>query len=64
MKKDRFNYYRFILYISLIPLIILSTFSASGEEDDQIPWITSRDEAIETALSEGKYILLVIGSDT
>ncbi|MFC1493913.1 hypothetical protein ACFL6W_01415 [Thermodesulfobacteriota bacterium] len=64
MKKDRFNYYRFILYISLIPLIILSTFSASGQEEDLLAWVTSRDEAIEVALNEGKYILLVIGRDT
>jgi hypothetical protein len=45
--------------------LILGTFSASGqEEDSQIDWITSRDEAIEIALSEGKLILLLIGNTT
>ena len=61
LKKNPMFYFRYTISLSFILLIILSAFSASGDEDDTLTWVTTKDAAVEKALSEGKYILLFAG---
>ena len=64
MKKINLFYCRCIVYFIFMLGICMNAVTVSGQEDDPITWVTSRDVAISTALSEGKYILLVAGSST
>ena len=64
MKESCSIKYRCTIYLLVILSIILGALNVSGQEEDPINWITSRDEAIATALSEGKLILLLIGNTT
>ena len=64
MKAIHLIKFRYIICFVFILIINLNTTSVSGQEDAPLNWVTSRNEAIATALKEGKYILLVAGSDT
>ena len=63
MEKNNRLYFRGIICFLFILGISINAAIVLAQEDD-ITWVTSRDEAISTALNEGKYILLVAGSDT
>lgn len=61
MRKKLSLKYRCTIYLLVILSIVLGTFNASGQ-DESINWVTSKEETIATALSEGKYILLLAGA--
>jgi hypothetical protein len=45
-----------------ILIININTTTVIGQEYVPLTWVTSRDEAISIALSEGKYVLLLAGA--
>ena len=64
LNENKLFHYRFLMFAFFIILTGLNSSPASGQEDEPLNWVTSRAEAIATALSEGKLILLVAGSET
>jgi hypothetical protein len=64
MKGIHLNRNRYLIYIIFLLGISLSAVTSSAQDNVPLTWVTSKSAAVSKALREGKYILLVIGSET
>jgi|WetSurMetagenome_2_1015567.scaffolds.fasta_scaffold1938746_1 hypothetical protein len=63
MKGNHLKRNRCLICLIFLLGIILSAVTSSAQ-DVPLTWVTSKSAAVSKALREGKYILLVIGSET
>jgi hypothetical protein len=64
MKGDHLIRNKWVICFILLMGICLSAITSSAQDTLPLTWVTSKSAAVSKALSEGKYILLVIGSET